>query len=310
MSAKQLLRLGLLFGALVLLWGGAALARHRGATPAGDAFRLPPIPRASVDSVLLARAGDTTVLARKDTSTWTVNGHPAGRQAIADLFAALGDSAPGGELVAERRASHAALGVDSAGGTRVRVRGGGRTLADLVVGHRSSDFSGGFVRRADQEATWLARGRLVDVLTRPTDEWRDHRIASVTPDSVGAIEIARGSRRYVLKRAGAGWTLSPGGTADSAQAANLVAAYRGVDAVGFASPAQADSAHFAQPDRRVRLVGKDGAPLLTVLFDSTAGGFWVRPDTGQPVYRIDAFSADRLAPADSTLRQRKAGHAR
>ena len=162
--------------------------------------------------MLLARAGDTTVLARKDTSTWTVNGHPAGRQAIADLFAALGDSAPGGELVAERRASHAALGVDSAGGTRVRVRGGGRTLADLVVGHRSSDFSGGYVRRADQEATWLARGRLVDVLTRPTDEWRDHRIASVTPDSVGAIEIARGSRRYVLKRVGAGWTLSPGGT--------------------------------------------------------------------------------------------------
>jgi hypothetical protein len=306
-SAKQLLRLLLIFGALLLVWGATALARRREVGPAGAVrFRLPTITRSKVDTVVLARPGDTAILARKDTGTWTVNGHPASTRAVDDLFEALADSAPRSELVAEQKVSHAALGVDSAGGTRVRIMGGGRSLADLVVGHMSPEFSGGYVRRADQEPTWLVRGRLVDVLTRRSDDWRDRRIAGVTTDSVGSVEVTRGKRHYSLRRAGSGWTLSPGGKADSAQAASLVGAYKTVDASGFATATQADSAHFSSPDRRTRLLRQDGTPMLTLLFDSTASGFWVRPDTGTTVYRMDAFTADRLAPADSTLKYK--GH--
>ena len=311
MSAKQLLRLVILFAVVLVLWGAAALMRrHRAAPDARDAFRLPPFASSAVDTVVLSDSGGTTVLARKDTSAWTVNGKPAARQAVADLLAALADSTPAGEIVAERAASHAALGVDSAGGTRVRVRGGGRTLADLIVGHRSPELSGGYVRRADQEATYLVRGRLVDVLSRRGDEWRDHLIAAIPPDSVASIEVTRGARRYTLRRAGGGWTVSPGGAADSAQAADLAAAYRTLEADGFAAAAQADSARFSPPDRRARLLRKDGTPLVTLLFDSTKAGFWVRADTGQTIYRVSEYTADRLAPADSTVRARRGGGGR
>ncbi len=191
MSAKQLARLALIFGALLLLWGGAAMARHRDKAPTNsDAFRIPKLTRGTVDTILLTRPADTTVLTRKDTTNWAVNGHPAASQAIADLFTAFADTAPGSDLIAERKTSHASLGVDSAGGTRVLVKGGGRTLLDLIAGHRSSDFSGGYVRRPDQDATYELRGRLVEWLTRPSDEWRDHRIAGVPGDSVTAIEIS------------------------------------------------------------------------------------------------------------------------
>lgn len=304
MSAKQLLRLGLLFLGLLLLWGTAALARKRGGAPAtGDAFRLPPIARNAVDTVILSRGGDTTVLARRDSSTWTANGHPADRQAVHDLLAALADSAPASELVAEERGSHAGLGVDSAG-TRVRVAGGGRTLAALVAGHQAVDYSGGYVRLEGKEATYDVQGPLVGLLTRGTDDWRDHRIASVSADSVAAVEVSRGARRYALRRGSGGWTIAPGGRADSTQVAGLLGAFRAVDAGGFASAAQADSAHFAPPDRRARLLRKDGTPLFTLDFDSTAAGFWVRADTGTTVYRMDGYIADRLTPADSALRAR------
>jgi hypothetical protein len=306
-SAKQLLRLTVLLAGLLLIWGAAALARRReGVAAPSDALRLPRVTRNGTDTVLLARPADTVVLARKDTSRWTVNGHAAGSDAIGDLFAALADTAAGSELVAQRRSSHAALGVDSATGTRVRIRGSGRTLADLVVGHRSPDLAAGYVRRADEEPTYLVHGRLAEILSRPSDEWRDHRIAAVPAESVAAIEVSRGARRYRLARAGSGWALTPGGPADSARAADLLAAYRAVDASGFASPAQADSAHFGSPDRRARLLRKGGTPLLTLVFDSTAGGFWVRADTGKSVYRIESFTADRLAPPDSALRARPA----
>jgi hypothetical protein len=309
MSAKQLLRVAVLFAVVLVLWGAAALARrHKAGAPAGDAFRLPAIRRSAVDTVVLADSGDTAVLARQDTSRWTVNGHPASREAVGELLDALADSAPGSELVAERKGSQAALGVDSAGGRKVRVAGGGRTLAELVVGHRSSELGGGYVRRAGQEPTWLVRGRLVDALTRRSDDWRDHRITSVPADSVAAVEIARGARHYTVRRAGSGWTLTPGGAADSAQAAQLADAYHALDATGFASAAQADSARFTPPDRRARLLRKDGTPVVTLLFDSTKAGYWVRADTGKTIYRLDEYTVDRLTPADSVVRAKRPGH--
>jgi len=140
------------------------------------------------------------------------------------------------------------------------------------------------------------------VLERSPDEWRDRRIAGVAADSVARIEVSRGSRSYAVRRDGAGWALTSGGRADSAAVAALLADYRQVEAAGFASKAQADSAKFARPDRRVSLLGGDGTALLTLVFDSTATGFWVRAGQESTVYRVDSWSADRLAPAESTLR--------
>jgi hypothetical protein len=246
------------------------------------------------------------MLARRDSNNWTVNGHPASSQAVAELFDALEDTTSAGDLVAERKTSHAGLGVDSATGTRVTVRGHGQTLADLVAGKRSTDFAGGYLRRADQASTWQMPGRLVDILSRKSDEWRDRRIVAVNADSIAAIEVARGARRYTLRRSGSSWTLSPGGAADSSRAADLASAYGSVMADGFATEAQADSARFTRPDRKTQVLRKDGTPIVALLFDSTKGGFWAKADTGHTVYRIETWTADRLAPADSTVRARTA----
>jgi hypothetical protein len=303
MSARQLLRLLLVFLGLLVLWGAAALGRRHGtAKGAGESLHLPTVPRGAIDTVVLAKAADSVVLARKDSTAWTANGFPASMQAVNDLLGALADSGAGSDLVAERPSSQADLGVDSAGGTRVRVKSGGKDLIELIAGHRSPDFSGGYARLPGQDRTYLVHGRLVEALTRPADDWRDHRIASVSGDSIGAVEISRGARRYQLRRAGTKWTLSPGGAADSTRVAGLLATYRTIEAGGFTSKAQADSARFSPPDRRVRLLRRDGSALLTLVFDSTAGGMRVKSDTGKIAYTMDAYVADQLAPADSSLR--------
>jgi hypothetical protein len=304
MSAKQLARLGVILVVLLLVWLAAAVARGREAAPAGSALRLPRITAGQVDTVLIYRPKDTTLLARRDTASWTVNGHPTAPHAVSELFSALTDSSAGSELVAERKASHAGLGVDSTG-SRVQLKRSGKTLADLVVGHRSEDYSGGYVRQADQEPTYLVRGQLTELLSRSPDDWRNHQIAKVPADSIARIEIARGARRYVLQRNDKAWELLPGGAADSTRVGDLLTAYSSVDATGFASAAQEDSARFSAPDRRARLLRKDGTALLTLVFDSTAAGFWVRPDTSKTVYKVEKWTADRLVPADSSLKIKK-----
>jgi hypothetical protein len=303
-SARQLVRLAIGLGVLLLLWGAAALARRREtATAAGNRFTLPPITRADVDTVRIARPGDTTVLARHDSADWRVNGRRTSGSAIADLFSALADSAGPSELVAERPGSYAGLGVDSARGVRVTVVGRGKTLLDLFAGHRTPDLDGGYFRRVGQPDTWLVRGRLAEVLSRGTDEWRDRHIASVASDSVRAIEIRRGKKSYALRKSEKGWRLEPSGsTPDSTALAGLLGAYREVQADGFAAPAQADSAHLDHPDRTARLLRDDGTALLVLAFDSIASGYWVRSDTGATIFRLDLWSGDRLTPSDSTLR--------
>jgi Domain of unknown function (DUF4340) len=307
MTPTQLARLAMVLGALLLLWGGASLARRGGGASESDRFALPAIVRDSTDSVIIIRPADTTWLARRDSTTWTVNGHPAGTSAVADLFAALADTARRTELVGAKTASHSGFGVDSAKGARIRIVRGDSTLADLVQGKRGPSLDGGYFRAAGDPSVYLVGGDLAQVLEKTSDEWRDHRIAGAISDSVARIELTRGKRSYRLDRDSTGWKLTPGGRADSSAVAELLGSYRQVDAAGFASEAQADSANFARAERRAALLRADGTPLVALAFDSTANGFWVRAGDDSVVFRVDTWSADQLVPADSTL---KAGGAR
>lgn len=307
MTSTQLARLAMVLGALLLLWGGVSLARRgsRGLSES-DRFALPSLARDSVDTIVITRAADTVRLARRDSAEWTVNGHPASKSAVDDLFAALADTARRSELVGARPSSHGGYGVDSAKGTRVRLVRGDSTIADLVQGNRGPGLDGAYFRFAGDSAVYLVSGDLAEALEQSSDEWRDRRITGVNPDSVAQIEVTRGRRSYTVRRDSAAWSLVPGGRTDSAAVAELLAAYREVDAAGFASDAQADSARFSPPDRRVRLLDPRGGTLMSLTFDSTATGYWVRAAGDSTVYRVDTWSADRLTPADSTLRARPA----
>ncbi len=304
MTAKQLARLAMVLGALLLLWGAASLARRGSFGPSeSDRFTIPAVARDSVDSVIITRPADTTRLVRRDSTTWLVNGHPASQTGIQELFAALAETGRRTELAAGRPASHAALGVDSAKGTTVRIVRGDSTLANLVQGNRGPALDGGYFRSAGDSAVYLVSGDLAQVLERSQDEWRDRRIAGLIGDSVARIDVSRGKRAYTVRREGSGWALAPGGPADAAAVAALLADYGKLEAAGFATKAQADSARFARPDRRATLLRADGTPLLGLAFDSTANGFWVRAGEDSTVYRVDTWFAERLTPADSTLRK-------
>lgn len=306
MSAKHLARLALVLVALLLLWGAASLARRgSGGLSASDRFGLGAIPADSVDSIVITRATDTARLARVDSADWTVNGHRASRGAVKDILAALGDTGRRSELAGGRSSSFAGFGVDSAKGTRIRVVSGDSAV-DLVMGNRGPGLNGGYFRLASDSAVYLVGGNLAQALEQTSDELRDKRIGGVAADSVVRIEVSRGRRSYTLRRDGSSWAMSPGGKADSAEVAELLSGYSQVEASGFATAAQADSAQFTRPDRRVALLRADGSPLLTLAFDSTSTGFWVRASGDSTVYRLDTWSADRLTPSDSTLKPKPA----
>jgi hypothetical protein len=297
MSGRQLARLAAVLGALLLLWAAVAIASRRSAAGAAGAERLLGADTSKVDSVVLSGLHDTTVLVHT-TEGWTVNGHPAARDEITALLRALADTSRF-DLAAESEASHPRLGVSADSGRRLRVAGGSRI--ELIVGTKPGGFGGGYARRTDGRAVYQLRGSLPGLVARRTDEWRDKTIAVIETDSVTTIEVVRGRERYELRRDGSRWRFARGGAADSVRAADLVRALARIGASGFATPAQADSARFTPPDRRLTIKGA-GRTLAALVFDSTADGFCIRADSGGTVWRMETWEADRITPTAGSLK--------
>lgn len=299
MSAKHLKAIAVALAVLLLGWGATELF-SRGSDTVTGALELPALAQGDVDTVTIEHGTDTIRLAKQSATAWMVNGFPASLQAVGDLFEALRDTAQP-ELVAQTRSSFERMGVDTAGGRVLRLARAGKTLAHLIVGRQGQEFNSGYVRKPDEDNVYLWRNRVTSLVNRGVDDWRDRKIAAVTPDSVVTVEIARGKSRYAVHRSGHAWTFTGGGPADSGAVARLLEKYRNVTAGGFATPRQADSANASRPTRRATLRGTRGRALLALVFDSTAGGHWVRQASGGTVYRIDPWDVEQLTPQEHTL---------
>ena len=301
MSATQLRAIAIAVAALLLLWGATEMWSRRPDT-AGGAFAFTAPASGDVDTIAITRAGDTALIVRHGAAAWTVNGFPAAATAINEFLGALRDSVrPPPELAAESPASFARMGVDSADGRLLRLAGGGKTLARLFVGGQGPEFDASYVRLPGDAHVYLWRGRLPSLAARSVDDWRDHEIAAITPDSIAEVEIRRAGRSYVLRRQGDTWTLPGGLPADSVAVAQLLARLRTVTASGFATARQAESLRFDRAQRRLSVRGTDRRELLALAFDSSTSGYWVRRPGGGMVYRLDAWLVDQLTPQAGTF---------
>jgi hypothetical protein len=301
MSSNTLLRVLALLAALLVVWGGVALFRGSlSDAPAG--LDLPHLTAADVDRIELTTGVGTARIERVLTG-WTVNGYPAAASQVNDLVSALADSGLSTEVVARSAGSHARLGVDSLAGHRFRVLKGDRVLVDLLVGNQGRTYQTAYVRRDGDDEVYLLRGHLASMLDRDLDGWRDHTIATVTPDSVAALRIERGRQAVSLTRRDSTWVIGSA-PADSAAVGRVLSALSDLAAAGFASDSLAGQLDFARPDRRLLALNARGDTLLALLVDSAASGIWVRRGTGPTVFRLDAWRLDQLMPADSTLRAR------
>ncbi|HEX4601426.1 MAG TPA: DUF4340 domain-containing protein [Gemmatimonadales bacterium] len=303
MSARHLQIIALGLAVLLLLWGGSELL-SRGSDKVVGRLAIPTLTPAGVDTVTLVKGGDSMVLAKHAADQWTANGWRAAAGGVTDLVAALQDTGPP-ELVAQDPSSFGRLGVDSAGGRWLRVRGRGKLLVQLIVGARGSEFESVYVRRPGDSHVYLWHGRLGALADRAADEWREKRIVALSPDSIAGVAVDRGKEHYALAHAGGRWLLG-GRATDSAAVVRYLDHFRTVTASGFATAPQADSIRARRPTRRLTVRGGGGRVLFQCAFDSTPTGFLVRPVAGRggegaTVYKLTVWDVDGLTPAGRSL---------
>jgi hypothetical protein len=303
MTAKQVRRIALALVVAVFLWGLSEMIGGR-SDEIEELEVLPSLTAAEVDTFVLARTDDTVRLARSPEGEWTVNGYPASASAVEGLFQAMAEPAGAG-LVARSGSSHERMGVDAASAGRLRIVRGDQTDVDLLIGNQGRPFQSVYVRPEGDDRVYLLKGGIALQLDRSVTDWRDKGIVRLMPGDIARVEVERGSASYALARDGEGWTLD-GAAADNAAVEDLLRLYRNVEAQGraFATPAEADSADFSQPDARLTVLGADGNRLAALVFDSAAAGYWVRHARGGTVYQMYGWKVDEILPIDTTLRAR------
>ncbi len=302
MSAKQLLRIVALLAAVIFLWGLVEIVGRGGDVLEEMPFLIPVTPE-TTDSVVIRSPTDTIQLVRAENGAWTVNGFDASATVTTEFFQSL-DASTGAELVARSASSHQRMGVDSVGGTHVVFSGEGRRLLHLIVGESGRPFRSRYVRLAGDNDVYLLRGDVVSAFDRSVTDWREKNIATVDPSSVSEIRVERASRSYAVIRGDSAWTFEDGTPADSLITRRIAESFNPLTAQGtaFATPAQVDSADFARPDRRLTLRNGLGDTLVSLLFDSTDTGYWVRHARGGTVFQLYRWKGDEITPADSLLR--------
>ena len=303
MSAKHLKLIAGGLVVLLLLWGGSELL-SRGSDSVAGSLALPALSDKDVDTVSIVTGTDSIVIAKQTPTAWSVNGHRAALDAVGELFQVLGDTTRV-ELVAQAPSSFARLGVDSATGRRLRLARAGKPPLEFIIGTHASGFQGAYLRRPGDAHVYLRRGRLGSVLDRTVDGWRDKRIATLARDSIVALDVVRGKDRYIVRRAGARWTMN-GQATDSAALARYLDRLTTIAASAFAAPVALDSVK-GRAVRRLNVRGAHG-PLLTLAFDSTSSGFLVHHvagagGEGATLYLMTVWDVDGLTPASRSLKK-------
>jgi hypothetical protein len=301
-TSKQLRQIVIVLVVLLALWSISEFFSRRSDEIAG-AQLYTPIPQAQVDSVVITRTADTIRLARHP-AYWSVNGHRASPLEVDGFFKQLADSAPP-EVAGESKAVHERMGLDSAKGRLVRVYSGGKAVIDLVVGERGPDYQSSYVRRPGEDRVYLRWGPFAGFVDRAVDDWREHRMANIPKDSARRIDVTRHARRYSLVRKEGSWQFADGRPADSVQAVKILSSLSPASATGFASAEDAKKTNFRQPDLRVVVIGTHNDTLIHLLGDSMPNGYWVRNDSGGPIFRNGVWIADEITPHDSLLRPKK-----
>jgi hypothetical protein len=301
MSPVVLRRIAMALVVVLVAWGAFALfgSAHRDEAGHLVLARVAPTEVSGINF----RKGTDTLVFRRDGAHWWVNGLQASDKSVATFLKAESDTTLQSEIVAQNRASHARMGVDSVTGRRLTIEVAGKPAVDLWLGNRGPDFEGFYVRPVGSDVVYLLRGFFVDLTAQNLSDWRMKEFVTLSADTIGQVEVTRGKQHWALTRSPQGWVVG-GEAADSVRVARFLAQFAGLRAEGFPDSTEMDSISFARPARLLKLTSRDGRPLVSLVFDSSrAGAFWVREAAGGPIYRVDPRVVDQATPEESTLRK-------
>ena len=311
MKTKQLLILGTIFVvlAIIVVLFENPFEQSEYEKKVETAARLfPNLNKEQVAKIEIIATGETTTLSKQDGGHWVVasmDNYPADSEGITELLSKVTEF-KNTQRVSNNPEKQSEFEVDSTGVEAKLMDANDKVLAHLFVGKTTPGFLSSYVRPANSNDVYVAKGYLQSVFNKGTRTWKDRTIFNFNKGIVTQLNIVSPEETVELRLNAEGtWQMLKPVTAavKTTEVDTLLTTLSELDTDDFAE-AKDTLAEYGldAPQSTISAVLNDGTTATLHIGNEEEGKLYVKRDDKETVFRLFKSNVDRLMKKSDTLK--------
>ena len=311
MKTKQLLILGAIFVVLaiiVLLFENPFEQSEYEKKVETATPLFPNFNKEQVLKIEITATGETTTLSKQDGGDWVVasmDNYPADSEGVTELLSKVTEF-KNTQRVSDNPEKQSDFEVDSTGVEAKLMDANDKVLAHLFVGKTTPGFLSSYVRPADSNDVYVAKGYLQSIFNKGTRTWKDRTIFSFNKGIVTQLNIVSPEEIIELRlnAEGAWEMIKPVAAAvKTTEVDTLLTTLSELDTDDFAEATDTLAAYgLDTPQSTISAVLNDGTTATLHIGNEEEGKLYVKRDDKDTVFRLFKSNVDGLIKKSDTLK--------
>jgi len=268
---------------------------------------MPTIQKDAVTKIELLNGAEPATLEKQD-SKWSVDGYPADEKQVDRALDLLAGMTFGG-MVSENPQSVADYEVGDSAFT-VAVHSAAGPAWRLIIGKKTADGSGNFVRQPGENRVFISHRQLDNTLNKARNRWRDSRIVEFDKAQAKEMSIRTPSRALRFIKEGEEWRfaetppdLPADYRLDGKKIDTMISSMSGLRANDFedGEPNLAEL-ELAPPAFEASVILNEGEPITLLIGKEKEKALYAKMADKTQVYLIASYIRDNLDKSLADLR--------
>lgn len=266
---------------------------------------FPNFNKEQVAKIEIVAKGEPTTLS-KQNEQWVVasmDNYPADNDSVDDLFTKVSEF-DNANQVSDNPDNQAKFQVDSSGTEVKLMDANDKLLAHLFVGKNTPGFLSSYVRVADSNDVYTAKGYLQSVFDKGTRTWKDRTIFDFNKDIVTQINITSAEETIELRLdAENKWQmLQPvSAAASQTEVQNLLTTFSQLKTDDFAEAKELSEYGLDTPTSTIVASLNDGTLVMLLVGKEEGGKLYVKRVDKDTIFMLFKSNVDRLIKKSDKL---------
>ena len=256
---------------------------------------------------IIAAFGTTTTVLVKQNDQWlveTMDNYPADQKAVGELLDKVA------EIKTIQRASsnpekQAVFQVDSSGVEAKLTDAGGNLLAHLFAGKTTPEIFNSYVRAADSDDVYIAKGYLKATFDKGYRSWRDRTIFAFLKEDVTHLTIQSEEEGIELQIDAAGvWQMLKPlvSAADGTEVETITELMSSLETDDFAESKPLSECGLDTPKASITATLKDGSARTLLIGLEESGSHYVKREDKAQIFELNKGRVDKLIRKSADLK--------
>ena len=266
---------------------------------------FPNFNKEQVAKIEIVAKSETTTLS-KQNEQWVVasmDNYPADNDSVDDLFTKIAEF-DNANQVSDNPDNQAEFQVNSSGTEVKLMDANDKPLAHLFVGKNTPGFLSSYVRVADSNDVYTAKGYLQSVFDKGTRTWKDRKIFDFNKDIVTQINIISAEETVELRLdAENKWQmLQPvSAAASQTEVQNLLTTFSQLNTDDFAEAKELSEYGLDTPTSTIVASLNDGTVAMLLVGKEEGGKLYVKRVDKDTIFMLFKSNVDRLIKKSDKL---------